>query len=376
MVKKVLLIQAPSPVPKGYKFIPFSISYIAAVLENSGCKVIIHDMDVLNQPIDSIVKDFPFMDFDVVGISAHTVSFPNSLRLAELVKGANPRAITVLGGPHVTFMANETLLSSKHVDFVVIGEGEYTLLELILNLRVPQRWGDIKGIAYRDCNQIKITKVRESLDINKIPFPARHLLPLNKYSAPAIITSRGCPHNCIFCSARLSKYRIRSIENVLAEIKLMLQIEPNFSEKRGLVFLDSTFSSSNIVFNLCRGLMSLNLHWTAEVRIDTATEEMLYAMKQAGCVYILFGVESGSNNILNSVNKDITVEKVRNKVKLALDLGLSVTCTFSIGHPNDTEETIEETIQLIKELKSYGASISTSIVTPYPGTQLWVDREK
>jgi radical SAM superfamily enzyme YgiQ (UPF0313 family) len=376
MKTRILLIQAPSPVPKGYKFIPFSISYIASVLEKNGYQATIYDMDVLERSVDYLCSDFPTVEFDVVGISAHTVSFPNAVRIAALVKQMNNNAVTVLGGPHVTFNATETLMLYNDVDVIVAGEGEYTFLELVSKLKTPECWRDIKGITYRDGDQILTTTPRENANIDDFPFPARHLLPLDKYSAPAIIGSRGCPHNCIFCAARtLSRYRSRSVSNIVMEINQMLREQPAFREKRGLVFLDSSFTSSHSTLELCVGLIPLKLKWSAEARIDTTSEEILRLMKQAGCVYVHFGVESGSDRILKFINKGISVEKVRQRVRYARDLDLKVACTFSIGHPEDTEETIAETIQLIKELKSYGCIISTSIVTPYPGTKLWTERD-
>lgn len=373
-MRNCLLIQAPSPIPKEYRFIPFSISYIAAVLEKHDHSVEIYDMDVLGHRIEDFANTFPEMKFDVVGISSHTVSYKNALRLAGIIKKMNSKVLIVLGGYHVTFMADQVFSDSEDVDIVVLGEGEETFLEIYERYSKSDVYWmqNISGIAYKVKDQVIKTNPRLPLDINKIPFPARHLLPLEKYSTSAIITSRGCPNQCSFCAgSALHPYRVREVKNVVDEIKEMLQMNQHFRQERGLMFLDNTFVNKNTTQQLCHSLKQLNIEWAAESRLDIITKETIKIMRESGCIYLQFGIESGSEHVLNTMNKNISLKKAIEIIDYAISLGLIVTCTFSIGHPEETLEDINKTIDLIQQLKGKGVTVSTSIVTPYPGTQLW-----
>lgn len=374
-MKNILLIQAPSPIDKEYRFIPFSLAYLAAFLERYGFRPEIYDMDALSYGVNQFAKDYPYLDYDVIGISSHTVSYQNAIKIARIAKSINNKAIIVFGGYHVTFLPREVFNDSSDVDIVVIGEGESTFLEIVTKIDKQldrHNLSNIKGIAYLDAGKVAITGPREVENINDLPFPARHLLPMDKYSANTIITSRGCPNKCAFCvGSAMHAYRIRNVTNIVDEIKYMLQHDTHFNQDRSLVFMDNTFINPKITYDLCERIKPLDLTWTVETRISNTTPDILTVMKESGCIYVHFGIESGSQRILERMNKNISLVDAKQKIDHALSLGLIVACTFSIGHPYETEEDIEQTIQLIKELKSKGVTISTSIVTPYPGTEIW-----
>jgi radical SAM superfamily enzyme YgiQ (UPF0313 family) len=309
----------------------------------------------------------------ILGIAAQTCTYERALKIARNAKRIDPEIVTVLGGPHVTFAAQEAL-GHPEIDLVVRNEGEITMLELCkLYLRGEGSLDKIKGISYRNEAKVVDNPSRPLVqDLDKLPFPARHLLPLDLYKVPGtLITSRGCPSQCVFCAAKAMSggtHRTRSSSNVLLEIdEMRKRFNPPFyfiADDTFTVFRDRTKE-------ICEGLKKMGLKWFCESRANSVTRDLLSTMAESGCYAIQFGVESGSQTILNSIHKGITIEQVRNAAKWARELNLLTVCSFMIPHPEDTLETIAETKRLMLELKSQGVVVFVSPTTPFPGTYLW-----
>ena len=330
----VMLIQPPTPCPNSphssdstLSTPPISLGYIASMLIKAGFSVDIVDMEISGMRGKDILKTIEEYAPRMVGISTTTLTFKNALRVAAIAKTINPEISTVLGGPHVTFMADEAL-SHPQVDYVVRGEGELTLTELaghVLNGSGDR--SNIRGLSMHNHTGGVIHNIERSLirDLDMLPFPARHLLPLHLYSAPGLImTGRGCDGRCIFCAARGisgNRYRLRSVKNVISEIE---KISTLLGLKL-LFFGDDTFTAMpERTRELCRELINkgLQMNWMCETRADRIDRETLKLMADAGCAVAQFGAESGSQSILNSVRKGITIKALLEAVKTAQDVGI------------------------------------------------------
>lgn len=377
---KILLLQSPMPqnlmlkqiLDFGLRYMPLQLGYIASVLRENQYEVDIIDLHVTEMSpqdfADSYLRNY--FSYDIVGISCTTVSFNNALKIAELVKKYNQHIKTIIGGPHVTFKSIETLQENEFVDFVVRGEGEYTMLELVQALEARDSFHKINGLTFRDESNIICNPDRSPLkNLDILPFPARDLFLQDKYPNQAIVTSRGCPRKCIFCSAGAMSnysYRIRSPQNIVQELS-QLQGEQVIS------LYDNTFSGHyDMALAICDAIIQakLNISWTCELRVDRATPELFKKLYLAGCCGVQFGVESGSDKVLRSIKKGITVSQVREAVNMALDAKLVVVCSFTLGHPSDTPESIETTFEFMKELRQKGVTVASALLVPYPGTDL------
>jgi anaerobic magnesium-protoporphyrin IX monomethyl ester cyclase len=261
---------------------------------------------------------------------------------------------------------------------VVRREGEETAVDLLNELTKAysnSALQTIQGISYYSDGKYLSTPDRPFIeDLDALPFPARHLAPMQLYEHPGIIvTGRGCPFHCQFCVAGpLSghNYRVRSPENVIEEVE-ECHSAYNITD---FYFADDTLTAvqerARVLFDLLDNL-DFSIRWICESRATAVTPELLKKMAHSGCIKIQFGVESGSDHVLRSINKGITTDRVRKAVMWALDAGLDVKCSFIIGHPQDAVETIQQTIQLGRELTQLGAECAYSISTPLPGTDLW-----
>ena len=378
-MSEVLLIQPPLPdtlLPYRKEIVlcpPIGLCYIAANLLAHGFSVNMVDFALCDPNPGDFELEIRRQQPKILGITASTSTYKKALWIARNAKEIDSRAVTVIGGPHVSFTAREAL-SHPEIDLVVRNEGEITTLELCrLYLRGEGRLEDIKGITYRSGDRIVSNPSRPLIqDLDQLPFPARHLLPMGLYKIPGtLVTSRGCPSRCTFCAAEAmsgGKYRVRSSGNVLAEIdEMKRRYDPPFyfvADDTFTVFHDRTRE-------ICTGLKKMGVRWVCESRANLVNRELLREMVDSGCFGIQFGVESGSQTILHSLRKGITVDQVRKAVKQARELGLLTVCSFMFPHPEDTLETIAETKRFMLELKAEGALVIVSATTPLPGTYLW-----
>lgn len=362
---------------------PLGLLYIAAVLEQAGFPVEFYDLAVMPETKEDILTRVENTERPLVGLTVSTLACNNAVQLSQKIKEKNPQTTIIMGGPHVTFRAEETL-SSGVVDVIVRREGEHTAVELVKALHQHSNIGSIEGITYKENGNSVSTPDRPFIKaLDTLPFPSRHLAPLHLYYYPGIvITGRGCPFHCQFCVAGPFSghtYRVRSPENVIEEVKECYH-KYNISE---FFFADDTFTAiQERTKTMCALIEQLDFRitWKCESRATAVTPELLQLMAETGCNKIQFGAESGCDHILKSINKGTTTALVRKAVTWALDTGMNVACSFIIGHPEDTSETVLQTLRFARELREmaeYGrVKTEFGIATPLPGTQFCENAEE
>jgi len=360
---------------------PLGLAYIASMLrQNHEVKII--DSIILNYTLRDIEKELQTFNPDVVGIASVTPSIYEAYKVAKIAKKVREDCIVVFGGPHATFMSRQTLEECKYIDIIVKGEGEETIKELIESIEKGAPLNKVRGITFREKNEIIDSEPRPFIkNIDDIPFPSRDLLPMHLYKFNGVkyttmLTSRGCPFKCSFCSSsRLfgGYWRGRSPENVLEEMKIIYE-EYNI---KNIEFIDDTFTlDQERAEKICDGIIKQgwDISWGASSRVDTLSKKLVEKMKKAGCWILFLGIESGSQKILDAIGKRITIEQAKEAVKIIKDAGIQVLGSFIIGFIQDTKETIKETIKFAKSLNLDYAEFS--ILTPYPGTPIYEYVEK
>ncbi|MCK4734269.1 MAG: cobalamin-dependent protein [Methanophagales archaeon] len=300
---------------------PLGLAYIAAILGKAGFKVRIIDANVEQLSNEQVMKKIADIGPKIVGFTAVTSTIGNCHKLAKGVKSINPDITTIVGGIHVTAVPEGTLREYPSFDYVVRGEGEYTMLELVKALYEFTPVENVTGITYRNKECIISTPPRHLIEnLDELPFPARHLLPVDLYKSPEsehvvqIMASRGCPYKCIYCASYLifgRRRRARSPKNVVDEME---SVNKKYHIST-IIFLDDIFTlSKNWVSNFCEEILDRNLdylRWVCCTRCDTINKDLLNKMKKAGCKKINLGIESGSQSILDYMRRDMTVDAIR-----------------------------------------------------------------
>lgn len=357
---------------------PLGILYIATLLKEKG-----HSVQTLdpwaedNHFVDKVVNFKP----DLVGLSFLTTQYRRAKDILAKIRPLFPRAKYIAGGIHSTALPEE-VLKDLSLDFVVLGEGEETIAEIAGG----KDFKKMPGVAYPENGKIILTPPRSPIaNLDSLPIPDRGLIGYEKYLIPpgpfrgtycrraaTIISSRGCPFNCIFCgSSKLMfgfKTRRRSVANVIAEIDYLYrryQID-------GLYFLDDTFTLSPAwVEEFCERFKAGNykIKWGGQTRVNTVSFGLLKKMQEAGCCQIDYGVESGSDKVLKTLKKGTSVEMIKKAFRLSRLAGLKPTATFMIGNPGEKREDIEETLRVAKEIKPH--HVKFFYLTPFPGTELF-----
>lgn len=368
-----------------YKNIPLGLAYIASYNLQNGMDVKIIDMDVhgidFNNLEELIKKEKP----EIVGTSFMTNQFGDALNIAATAKKISKNIKTVLGGNHATALPEE-LLETGHVDYVVIGEGEKTSNEIFKS--ILERTDDydrfkINGLAFVNNNHITRTQARELIDdLDILPFPLRDNLPVEKYSERiigtklkgnsfSILSSRGCPAKCNFCSSHTvftRRFRGRSAGNIFKEMQCL-------NEKYGAMqfnFVDDTFTiKKSRVRELCNLLLKEKnkYEWIANARVNSVDPELLILMSEAGCRNINFGVESGDDRVRAQIGKSITREQIISAHEAAKKAGIIVSSYFMVGNLGEDWKSVEKTIEFTRTLKTDYPSCT--IATPYPDTGLY-----
>lgn len=362
------LEEMPSP--------PLGVTYVAAAFEAAGAEVKIFDYIVSAYTKENLEKQLKSFKPDAVGATSVTMNFYDARQILFDVKNYNPEIITMMGGPHVSFTAEETLKQYPEIDLIVIGEGEDTIAELTPVIRQKDKWHNIRGIAYRNGNEIVMTGKRDFItDIDRIPLPARRLLPISRYRAlgfpVSLITGRGCPYSCIFCLGRKmvgSKVRKRNPHLVLDEIEQII----HYGFDRINIADDLFTTDKERVKEICTGIKerSLKFPWSAFARVDTVSQEVFDLMAEAGCDSVSFGVETGNPEMLKRIKKGIKLEQVYAAVKMCQQAGMIAHASFIIGLPGETRDTLQETEKFAKSTRAlYGYHF----LAPFPGTTV---REK
>jgi len=313
----------------------------------------------------------------MVGITVRSAKFPSALKVASIAKNINKTCHVVLGGPHPTICPEQSILANN-IDFIVRGEGEYTILELCQTIEgvSSSNLSHINGLSFKRNGKAIHNGPRELIkNLDDIPFPGRDLvLDPNLYSPDdmaVIVTGRGCPFDCGYCSAQsiwTNKVRYRTIENTINEIK---HITNKFST-HSIYFWDDSFTANRKrVIGLCNNIIKdkIPIRWGCTSRVDLLDDELLTIMKNAGCEKIDIGIESGSERMLKLINKQITVQQVKQSIELIKRHNIKIGAFFMIGFPEETKQDINCTLDLMKESKV--DSICLSIFTPYPATKLY-----
>lgn len=374
---KVLLVQPRvETIYKSINFPPLGISYIASVLREHNIPVGVLDMRLKNYGRDvlaSIIKrDKP----KIVGFSSTTFGFNEAIDLARFVKSISDDIITNVGGPHIAIMPHE---SAKFFDCVTVGEGECTMLEMAYAVERGADIGQVKGIVYRkDGKTIATSPMPYIGDLDALPFPAHDLFPLKEYNLKILplLTSRGCPYQCIYCSTYKTfgrLFRSRSPENIIDEIKFMMT---TYGIRRFDILDDNFAMDRQRVINLCQKIIDdkLTIKWECSqgIRADGLDGAVLSIMKKAGCTLIAVGVESASEKVLLSLKKHTDIEKIRRVLLEAKKVGLTTKGFFLIGSPDETYDDFLKSIEFFKDadidIPRFG------MLVPYPGTELakWV----
>jgi radical SAM superfamily enzyme YgiQ (UPF0313 family) len=362
---KVMLISPPttSVVKKvlGTTGLPLGLAYLASIARDEGHDVVI--TDCLTEEIDlkelknKIASFYP----DMVGITATTSMIPDAFNVASLAKEINPNSTVAIGGPHATFLSEEILNECKDIDLVIRGEGELIFKQLLRKRKLKE----VKGITYRDGKFIRSNPAMPLIsNLDDIPIPAYDLLPMHLYKFGnlkfgTVITSRGCPFNCTFCSSSLQfgkRWRTHSKERVIEELTILC----NEYGVREIEFLDDTFTlDGKRVKEISRNIIKegLDISWTASSRVNTFNFEIGREMKRAGAHTVYFGIESGSQNVLDKIGKGITVKQSLSAVKNAKRAKLRALGSFVIGFPEEKKEDIEKTIKFSKKNRNRFSSI-------------------
>jgi radical SAM superfamily enzyme YgiQ (UPF0313 family) len=381
----VLLVSAPSPHATAIishrmqGLPPLGLGYIATYLNKNNYRAKILDMNLASVSVKHLKSVLEELRPPMVGISTTTETYKCGIKIAKYIKEYDSSIIVFMGGCHVTY-EYEAALDTGYLNFVSRNEGEITTLEACdYYIKNKGQLDEINGISYLSNGQVISTKDREFIkNLDELPYPDRSLFQMSEYGVPASIsTSRGCPGKCIFCAAsRLSggRYRTRSAQSILEEFKYLKSLGYNHVQ-----IVDDTMTADVRRLNRFIDLMlteQLGMTWNCESRVDIINRELLERMKNAGCLSLQFGVEAGSQRMLDYLKKNITMEQIRNAFVGCKEMGITTASCLIIGQPYDTPESVEETIQFAKELQALGARIVFSISTPYPGTYMYDHAEE
>lgn len=383
---KVLLITSPARI-RGTIVQPLSLAYLAASAEQVGHEIKIIDAMILNYSFEDIKKEIKHFDPDVIGATSWTENIYDVLKIVKIAKENNPNCMTVLGGPHPTVRAKETLEQSPYVDVIVRGEGEKTFVEL---LEKKEKLSTVDGISFRSDGMIIKNKDRKLIeDLDSLPLPAYHLLPMKKYVVKyklfdyervgdlgdrycVISTCRGCPYNCIFCASRAlwgRNWRVRSPQNVIEELKIL-------NEKYNVKVIDFMDDTATInkkrILKICELIKKekIDILWTAgTTRVDLFDKEIAKSFKTAGCKIARLAPESGNQQSLDFLQKGFTIGDIKRAVKTAKEAGLDTDGNYIIGIPGENGRMINQTILFAKKLDLTRTTFS--ILAPFPGTKIY-----
>lgn len=360
---------------------PIYLAYIVAVLEDAGVDVGFIDGVMEEMSIGDFSEAAAKMKPDLVVIECSTPSIAYDLETARAVKESVGGASVALIGSHATFFHEEILRANEAVDAICRGEAEITVKELALCLAGREDLSEVEGLSFRKAGRVLVNPPRPLIqDLDSLPFPARHIVRHDGYRAAiysgdcptAMVSSRGCPYHCIYClwpeTLYGHKFRARSAENVVDEMEHVVR-DYGVDE----IYFDDDCLTLNKkrVLDMCQLLLErrVDVKWIVQSRVDTVDREMLTVMKEAGCHYILFGVESGSSKMLDIMKKRISLDRVREAFRNCRELGIRSQAFFLFGIPGETQETIEETIEFAKEIEA--DSTQFAIAIPHPGTELY-----
>jgi radical SAM superfamily enzyme YgiQ (UPF0313 family) len=390
MAMKVLFINPPFTEfggleGHGGKALPLNLAYLASCLRERepGVEIEALDCEALGLDHEEIERRIRAVGPDIAAVTAPTPAFSQVLKVCRTVKAIAPEIVTVAGGPHPTALLEETA-AEPDIDIAVDGEGEITFADIVRAVRDRTPLSEVKGIAYKDANAaVRRTAPRPLIeDLDSLPFPARDLFPLDLYFPPPtkrmsdkkagnMITSRGCPYRCTYCMATVMwrhRVRFRGVANVVDEIE-------ECGRRFGLGefnFHDELFTvNRQRTLDFCAEVLrrKLDIAWVCMCRVDYLDMEVLRAMRRAGCLKIMFGFESGSQMILDTMKKKVALDKAQEAVRMVNKAGIRSAGNFMLGNLGETDATIRQTIDLAKRLNC--DTMAFFIASPYPGTEFY-----
>ncbi len=357
---------------------PLGLAYLGAVLEKNNYKTDILNLtyskweDVVEKVREKIEREKP----DFFGISILSNSRISALKLLKIVKEVSPKTIIIAGGVHTTFLYDQ-ILNNYPVDFTILGEAEITLVELLdsINNKKPiSKFKKIKGIAFKHNEEIIKTEPRERIrDLDSLPLPKHDFFKntIRKFNTVYMLTSRGCPFGCSFCpsSAYWGRCMIqRSAKNVFKEMKYLIKKFPNIEQ---IYFMDDEFICNNKrIIDLCKMILKdkMKIKWKCLGRVSSLNEEILGWMKRAGCIEVIFGVESGSQHILDNIGKKVKVSQIINAFKICEKYKIKTAFLSIVGLPGENSKSAMETALLAKKLR---VATEPAILIVFPGTEVY-----
>jgi len=362
---------------------PVGLAYLAGFLQKYGYEVEIIDANALSISKEKLINKIVDHSARFIGFTSVTATVKLVSNICDKIKEKADKVL-ILGGQHATFKENEVLAACSSIDYIIRGEGEVSLLRLLNRLKINKTANGLMGITYPENNRIISNPDRPPIkNINKIPFPAWKLLPRTKYrlngfqdigfngeQLAKLISTRGCPNKCTFCASAhfWGKPRFRNVDSIFEELVYLTQ-ELNV---RHIDFMDDCLTIPVSRFkDLCNRIIEnkLNFKWTCYSRVQNVTEELVLLMKEAGCFMVLLGIETGNQEIMDAIKKNITLEQVTKAVALFKKHDIDCLGFFMIGLPQDTTETIHETVNFAKNLNLDFPFFS--VTTPFPGTELY-----
>ncbi|MBF0557359.1 MAG: B12-binding domain-containing radical SAM protein [Nitrospirae bacterium] len=363
---------------------PQGLAYIAAVLKKEGYEVEIYNQDKHHYPDEHLTDFLNKNSFDAVGVSviAGYYQYRKLLKLSDAINKSKQRPFYIIGGhgptPEPVFFLKKT-----NADVVVMGEGEVTVLELLEALSNRKPPAGIKGIAFRDGDEITVNERRSLIsDVDKIPFPAHDLFPIDYYRllrtphasnndfAMPVLSGRGCTFNCNFCYRMDEGFRQRSSENIIEEIK---RLKRDYGITY-VVFSDELLMSSlNRTAGLCTDFIKakLNIKWACNGRLNYAKPDVLKLMKEAGCVFINYGIEAMDDQILKNMNKALTTNQIIKGVEATLEAGISPGYNIIFGNIGENRDTLNKGVDFLLKYDDGAQMRTIRPVTPYPGSPLY-----
>ena len=384
----VLLIRPPDPL-QHLRLLsrtrPMNLAYLAAYLRQHGIRVKIIDYETTVFDERSFSRILEQDSYSILGVSCTTPTIVSGSKICAIAKIRCPEIATVVGGPHASALPEQTLEQFPAFDYLAFGEGEETLFQLCCAIRDRNVPKHIEGLAFRTQKTIIKNPARKLIkDLDTIPFPARDLIDYrscfghstrgfsNQTSSTELFTSRGCPYGCHFCAIQTTfgkKVRFRSLDSIEKEIQL---IKDKFGFQH-IIVADDTFTlKENHALEICNIFRQSGIEsWSCDTRADHVSKKLLRSMKLSGCQKIAFGVESGSQRILDLNGKGLTIEQVERAVHWAKEAGIRyIEGNFIIGsHPSETKADIQQTRKLLLSLP--WSFVSIAVITPYPGTRVY-----
>jgi anaerobic magnesium-protoporphyrin IX monomethyl ester cyclase len=379
MKPHVTLVNPTAPI-NAAMHMPFALlglGYLAAVLEKNEYQVDVIDCQLLKLSLEDFRSEISKRQPNIVGVTSSTLTYQSALKLVKIVKEACPECITIAGGPHVTFWDDKALEECPELDIVVRREGEITMLEIVQKIEEDKSYDDVLGTTVRKEGKIVKNPDRSYIeDLDGLPFPARHLWPMERLREYEDIlylaTSRGCVYWCEFCTTvRMHgrKYRMRSPKNVVDELEFL---HKTYGAKK-FTFCDDAFTVDQPRTEaLCSEILQrgLKIEWNCGTRVDMITKELLAKMKEAGCITVWFGVESGTQQVLDAMKKGISPELTIKVLGWVRELGLKPVPNVILGFPGETKKSAWKTIKFIEKIAPDEVGFY-NVATPFPGTPMY-----